>query len=234
MKTKFEVQKEKYKIAVMAILVIAACFLMYYFHKILGIETVFTHFFYIPIILAAFWWKRKGIFVAVFLSGLLVLSHIFLREVVMTADDYFRAIMFIIISVVVAMLSEKIARTMEELEKTQKAFIQSEKMASMGKLSAGIAHELNNPLAGVLIYIRLILKKLASNKISPETFTRYLTSMEKEIERCSRIIRNLLDFSRQTRPSLSRVDLNQVLQKVLMLIQHQAELENIEIIKELH
>ena len=110
MGVKFKGQKEKYKILVMAALLAASCFLAYYFHAVLGTGTVFTHFFYIPIILASLWWKRKGLFVAIFLSVVLVSSHTFLRPDVLTINDYFRAGMFIVIAVVVAILSERVTK----------------------------------------------------------------------------------------------------------------------------
>ncbi|MCK4731708.1 MAG: hypothetical protein KAT65_04540 [Methanophagales archaeon] len=58
--------KEKYKIMVMAILLAGACVLTYHFHLVFATGVVFTHFFYIPIILASLWWKRKGVVVALF------------------------------------------------------------------------------------------------------------------------------------------------------------------------
>ncbi len=106
-------QKEKYKIIVMLILLAGACFLTYYFHAILETGMVFTHFFYIPVILAALWWRRKGLVVAVFLAAFLIFSHVFVREEVVTANDYFRALMFIAIAFVVATLSERIAKAQE-------------------------------------------------------------------------------------------------------------------------
>lgn len=107
-------QKEKYKIIVMLILLAGACFLTYYFHAILETGMVFTHFFYIPVILAALWWRRKGLVVAVFLAALLILSNIFVRAGMVTANDYLRAFMFIVIAFVVAALSEQIAKAHEK------------------------------------------------------------------------------------------------------------------------
>jgi len=112
---KSERQRGKYKIGIMAILLAGACILIYYFHVVLGIGTVFTHLFYIPIILAAIWWKRKGLVVAVILMALLVSSHIFLRPDIAAANDYLRAFMFIVIAFVVAKLSENITREEKEL-----------------------------------------------------------------------------------------------------------------------
>lgn len=104
-------QKERDKIIVMAFLLGICCFLTIYFHAEVKIGTVFTHFFYIPIILAALWWRRKGLVVAIFLAALLILSHLsFPREYVHPYNDYFRALMFIGIFFVVATLSEWIAK----------------------------------------------------------------------------------------------------------------------------
>ena len=104
-------QKERDKIIVMAFLLGICCFLTVYFHARLEIGTVFTHFFYIPIILAALWWRRKGLVVAIFLAALLILSHLsFPRAFVHPYNDYLRVLMFIGIFFVVATLSEWIAK----------------------------------------------------------------------------------------------------------------------------
>ena len=107
-------QKEKYKIVVMLILLASACYLTYYFHVVRETGTIFTHYFYIPIILAALWWRRKGLVVAIFLAALLIFSNIFVRVEVVTANDYFRALMFIVIAFVAATLSERIAKAQEK------------------------------------------------------------------------------------------------------------------------
>ena len=72
--------KTKYKFLLIALLCGGICFGTYYFHSILHIETVFTHFFYIPIILACYWWRKKGLIVPVFLSLLLITSHLFFKH----------------------------------------------------------------------------------------------------------------------------------------------------------
>jgi PAS domain S-box-containing protein len=94
----------------MAILLIASCFLTYYFHVALETGEIFTHFFYIPIILSSLWWKRRGIGVAIFLAAFLILSDLIFRTHVVTANDYFRAAMFIAISFIVGQLREYIFR----------------------------------------------------------------------------------------------------------------------------
>jgi hypothetical protein len=110
MRLAFEENREKYKITFVLLLVASACLLTYYFHVVLETEEVFTHFFYIPIILAALWWKRKGLFVALFLAVFLISSSFFLRAEEVTANDYLRAGMFIVISFIVGQLREFIFR----------------------------------------------------------------------------------------------------------------------------
>jgi len=80
METKVEGQKEKQKITLVAILLAGSCFLTYYFHEILETGTFFTHLFYVPIIVASVWWKRKALAVAIFLALFLIFSHHFLRH----------------------------------------------------------------------------------------------------------------------------------------------------------
>ncbi len=106
--------KEKYKILVMTILLAGACYLTYYSHVVRETGTIFTHYFYIPIIFAALWWRRKGLVVAIFLAVLMIFSHIFVGEEVVTANDYFRTLMFLVIAFVVVTLSERIAKAQEK------------------------------------------------------------------------------------------------------------------------
>lgn len=117
----------------------------------------------------------------------------------------------------------------DELQKTQESLIQSEKMVTLGEIAAGIAHEINNPLAGVLVYAKLMRKNLRDNTVVVEEFDSRLQSIEKETERCSRIIKNLLDFSRQSVPTIRPVDMNKKLENAITLLEHQAELSNVRI-----
>ena len=112
-------QKERYKYIVVATLLAICCFLTYYCHVVLKIGVAFTHFFYIPIILAAVWWRRKGLAVAIFLALLLIFSHFFVRmETTEIIIDFVRASMFVVIALVAAMLSERIAKMVKSLNLT--------------------------------------------------------------------------------------------------------------------
>jgi len=121
----------------------------------------------------------------------------------------------------------------ETLQTTQDELLRAEKLTSLGQMAASIAHEINNPLAGVLVYTQLLSKKLTGDTVKKDEALGYLSKMESEVSRCSRIIRNLLDFSRQTEPMLRLVDINQALEQALSLVGHQAQLHNIEVIREL-
>ena len=109
---------EKYKIVAVALLLAAAASLIYYFHAVRGTGVLFTHLFYIPIIFATLWWKRKGLIVPIFLALMLNLSYIYIRGDVMTSNDQIRSLMFIVIGFMVAELSGKIASGEEELRKS--------------------------------------------------------------------------------------------------------------------
>ncbi|MBI5778829.1 MAG: cache domain-containing protein [Planctomycetes bacterium] len=116
---------------------------------------------------------------------------------------------------------------------TQAALIQMEKMSSLGQMAAGVAHEINNPLSGVLTYAQLMLKNIRAGKaIPPEELEKKLSTMEKETERCTRIIKSLLEFSRQSRPSIRPIDLAKSIDNALIMLTHQAELSNVKIVKQ--
>ena len=110
-------RKEKYKISIMGILCVFCCSLTYYFHTVLEYGNVFTHFFYIPIILASIWWKRKGLVVAIFFAVFLILNHFFIKTSVETIYDLFRAPMFLLVAIVAAFLSEAIEKKQKEIKK---------------------------------------------------------------------------------------------------------------------
>jgi two-component system, NtrC family, sensor kinase len=120
----------------------------------------------------------------------------------------------------------------DRLQGTQDELIRIEKMTSLGQMAASIAHEINNPLAGVLVYTKLLAKKVSGGTFKQEEALDQLSKMESEVSRCSRIIRNLLDFARQTEPMLRHVDVNQVLEQVLSMVGHQAQLQNVEVVRE--
>jgi len=135
--------------------------------------------------------------------------------------------------------SDKIIGTLSSGEditqrkQTEMELIRTEKLASLGQLAASVAHEVNNPLAGILVYTSLLLRKFDQNKIQEEETKDQLNKMKKELERTTRIIRNLLDFSRQSDPTVRTLDLNKVIEAALLLVKHQISLEHISLKREM-
>ena len=121
----------------------------------------------------------------------------------------------------------------KRLESTQRNLIHMEKLTSLGQLAASIAHEVNNPIAGVLVYTQLLAKKVNADTLSKEKALDYLSKMESELTRSSRIIRNLLDFARQSKPALRVINLNEIIDRAFSLVAHAAQIQHVEVIKNL-
>ena len=118
-------------------------------------------------------------------------------------------------------------------KQTEAELIRTEKLASLGQLAASVAHEVNNPIAGILVYVSLLLKRHEEKNIQTEATGRQLLKMKKELERTARIIKNLLDFSRQSEPNIRPIEVNATVEAALQLVEHQISLENIQLEKKL-
>ncbi len=117
----------------------------------------------------------------------------------------------------------------EELERTQTQLLQAEKMASLGKLSAGVAHQLNNPLGGIILFSKLMMEEYEL----PEGAKKDLRRILKDAQRCSDTVKELLEFARQTRQNVQPRDINKAILRTLFLLQNQTLFHNIEIKKNL-
>ena len=121
-----------------------------------------------------------------------------------------------------------IARDVTEIKRLQQQLIQSEKLAALGQLVSGVAHELNNPLTSVLGYTQLLLMR---NQLDPQA-AEQLEIVSQEADRARRIVRNLLSFSRQHKPSRAEVDLNELVERTLELRAYEMKVNNISVCRE--
>jgi signal transduction histidine kinase len=115
------------------------------------------------------------------------------------------------------------------LKEAQSALVHSEKMAAFGQLGAGIAHEVKNPLAGILGFAQLSLRKV--KKDNP--LHKNLSIIEKETKRCKTIIENLLKFARQEKLSQDRLEINPIVEDAIAIVEHQLGIHNVKVESEL-
>ena len=123
-----------------------------------------------------------------------------------------------------------------DLKKAQTVLVQTEKLSSLGRLSASIAHEINNPLAGILTFAKLVIRTLESGAPDEPTrkdMVRNLALVQRETERCSAIVRNLLDFARDRPIALRETQVNGAVDEALQLIAHQIAIQGLTLDKRL-
>ena len=133
-------------------------------------------------------------------------------------------------------LEQMVEERTRQLKETHAKLIHQDKMASLGKLSASVVHEVNNPNAGILnltMLMKRIIQEGPINEKDMESFHRYLDLIESETRRISRIVSNLLSFSRQSKMEMKPLNLNLLLEKVLLLNSNLLKLNDIDIEKQL-
>ncbi len=127
-------------------------------------------------------------------------------------------------------LEHKVQKKSEELSEMQNELIHVERIASLGKLSSSVAHEINNPLSGILTYSKLVnkqLSKLGIDEAEKLPMLKYLKVIEEETKRCGDIVKGLLDFSRNDQLDFKTYHLHKVLKEAYTLMDHQMKMANI-------
>ena len=127
-------------------------------------------------------------------------------------------------------LEDRVDKKTAELQEAHEHVLRVEKLASIGKLAAIVAHEINNPLAGILVYARLLLKRLSRNGEAPQDSAetkKHLETIAAESARCGEIVKGLLQFARQSKPNAEPNDINEIIQQSVRLVRHKIELTNI-------
>ncbi len=129
-----------------------------------------------------------------------------------------------------AEIEERVRRKTAELEKVHKTLLSSEKMASIGKLAATVAHEINNPLFGILTYAHLTLRGVQKLEFEGrDEMAEQLQTIERESKRCGDLVKNLLTFSRQAPSQREPQDLNTVVHRAVQLVKHKLDMQSIEL-----
>ncbi len=127
-------------------------------------------------------------------------------------------------------LEYKVQKKSEELGQAQNELINIERIASLGKLSLSVAHEINNPLSGILIYTKLIYKQLNNQEFDPvkkESMLKHLKLIENETKRCGDIVKGLLDFSKKDQNNFEPKHLHEILLETFDLMSHPMKVANI-------
>jgi len=122
-------------------------------------------------------------------------------------------------------LERKVEQRSQALRIAQAEAVRGEKLASVGQLAAGVAHELNNPLTGILTFASLLRQKVPAGSADAED----LDLVIKETKRCAAIIRRLLDFAREKAPEKKFADLNRLIETTVRIVEQPAQLQGIEL-----
>ena len=225
-----------YRIAVLGLLLTVCVLATYYFHFVLKMEVVFTHFFYVPIILAGLWWSRRGIAMGVFLALLLLGSHVVSPLETPFGADLARAFMFVVVGAVVGLLNERrlaleaelraYSKTLEQrtsqleertadLEQANIHLLEMDRLKSI--FLASMSHELRTPLNSIIGFTGILLQGLAGEL--NEEQRKQLTMVRDSSRHLLSLINDLLDISKieagKARLSLREFGLGDVAREVM-------------------
>lgn len=222
-----------------------------YYGVLTAYHDIYVILFFYPLIYAAIVYRLRGVVVTgvVFLGILLPHALLFLHDPYSLSRSLLLALFAFLISGLgatllnilqhqlesyeeILSLNEELNKYIKRLRNMQNQLIQAEKLNALGQLSAAIAHEINNPLAGVLVYAQLLKKKFGDSKFDKDEATGTLSKIESAVTHCAGLVKNLLDFARQTKPSLQPVKVSDVLDQVMSLVGHQAQMKHVGVARE--
>ncbi|MFX1273712.1 MAG: ATP-binding protein [Promethearchaeota archaeon] len=212
--------KEKEEKVIVIIFLIISYILQFYFIFFLNIETVYSHFFYIPIILSCIWWKRKGLIIPILLSISVIIFPLFNTTNIFDfniIDNFFRAVLLIAIGIVVAFLSENISKAEQKTKKLMKELKRSN--AELQEFAYIASHDLQEPLRAIISFSQL-LEENFGDELNSEA-KEYLDFILDGGIRLRKLVIDLLNYSRITthqRP-LEMTNFEKVLQEVKLNLQ---------------
>jgi signal transduction histidine kinase len=232
------------------IVIVMLLFGYIYYNVLKSYHDLYIILFFYPLMYAALTYRLRGVLISGVAFLAIVIPHGFLLEhdaYAVVRTMLFALFAFLISSLgatllnylerqldsyrEIVYLNQELNKYINQLEKMQRQLIQSEKMNALGELSASVAHEINNPLAGVLVYAKLLQKQVNSGTIKKDELITNLSKIENAVTYCSNIVRSLLNFARQTEPSLNPVKIPDVIDQVMTLVGHQAQIKRITVVR---
>ncbi len=208
---------------------------------------IYQRIYYVPIIAAALLFGLKGGLAASLFTTVVYSPHIYLHwqhgHFDYSINQYAEIVIFNLVGGIMGALGDRLRKAreraehnaeerrqaFEELQKTFQQLLQAEKLSSLGELSAGIVHEVRNPLASIKGAIEIL-----EDEIAPDSPRREFSDLAKsEINRLDRLVGEFLRFARPTAPLKASVDLNALVESVVTLIEQQAALQSVTIVQDL-
>ncbi|MBA2493336.1 MAG: DUF4118 domain-containing protein [Acidobacteria bacterium] len=207
---------------------------------------IYQRLYYIPIISAALLFGLRGGLAASLFATLVYFPHIFLHwqhsHFDYSINQYAETVIFNLVGVVMGVLGDRLKRArtraersaaekqeaFNELQKTFEQLLQAEKLAALGELSAGIVHEVRNPLGSIKGAVEILEDELAPNSPRRE----FSTLAKKEIDRLDKLVGEFLRFARPAKFAFSAANLNEVTESVISLIENQAASQSVAVKKD--
>jgi two-component system, NtrC family, sensor histidine kinase HydH len=210
------------------------------------LHEIYQRFYYLPIIAAALLYGfRGGLFAAIF-TTIVYVPHILIHwshSHTYTINQFAETVIFIAVGAIMGILGDqlKVARqraerladerqnAFDELQNTFTQLLQAEKLSSLGELSAGIVHEIRNPLASIKGAVEIL-----EDGIPKESPRREFAALaKKEVDRIDKLVGEFLRFAKPARLSMQPTDLNEIIESVALLIEQQAANDQVSIVKNL-
>ena len=232
------------------ILALTAVFVYIYYGVLTDLYDIYVILFFYPLLYASIVFRLRGVIVSGLIFLCILLPHVFIYETgpySLYRIFIFAAFAFLLSGLVATLLNymehqfanyieiltlnRELKDSIKRLESTQKQLIQSEKLNAMGQIAASIAHEVNNPLAGVLVYNKLLSKKLTNDALNKDEALDTLNKIESAVSHCSQVVQGLLDFTRQSEPIFAPLKMSEVIDQAISLIAHQAQMNGVEIVR---
>jgi C4-dicarboxylate-specific signal transduction histidine kinase len=232
-----------FRITILVLLIALSVGAALYFHLFLQTDTIYTHFMYLPIILACLWWGRRGMLVALLMAILVLSFHLFGMQVAGIWNDTARIALFGLVAFTVGSVKDrevaerKIQQQTEarrkelaELaEKQEEQLEHSTRLAEIGVMAAAISHELNQPLTGIRNYARNAYYMLEQSVGSVEEVKGNLRLIAEQVDRAAKIINEMRELARKEERTYSRLAVNNVIRETVDFLLPQMKLSGVEV-----